>query len=457
MYNFFLILITIIFVSTPYLASAANFDHLSGRIFLQVEKNGEAWYVSPGSLERYFLGRPTDAFALMREHGVGITNANLEKIPVALDLLSGKDSDGDGLGDDIEKALGTNHLKADTDNDGYNDLEELRSGHDPKSDKFLTYNLAFTAGNLGRIFLQIESAGEAWYVFPGDSKRYYLGRPTDAFNIMRNLSLGISDKDLEKLTALSVDFNLSSFEKKIHDLVNQERASHGLGALSLNMEVSNVAREHSQNLANENENFTGISSVCSYPLIHHEGLDFGIYQGDRLANRGIKYYNMSGENIALLSSAAITLTYTEGSIDENEFERCAIDQTKWDSDFKEAMHNEEDEDTKIQMLKEEVDKRETAFAKTTILEINSAEWQEEHELAVRAVDGWMNSPGHRANILKGEYDEAGMGVAYVNSYVIITQVFIRKIDCGYEGAACCERDNYLVCYQPSTCVDSICQ
>ncbi len=450
-------LIIILFVLMPCFVGAADFSHLYGRIVLQVEKNGEAWYIDPQTLDRYFLGRPTDAFALMREHGIGITNANLEKIPVALDLLSGQDSDGDGLSDNIEKSLGTDYLKSDTDGDAYNDLEELRSGHDPRGDQPLVYSPAFVAANLGRIFLQIESAGEAWYVFPGDSKRYYLGRPDDAFNVMRNLGLGISNKDLEGMTALSVDFDLISFEKAIHDLVNEERVNHGLGSLALNAEVSNVAREHSKNLADENESFTGIDAVCSYPLIHHEGLDFGSYQGDRLTNRGIKYYNMSGENIALLSSAAVTLTYQEGDIDEGEFDRCNSEQTKWDSDFKETIHNEEDEATKLQMLQDEIAKREAAFAKTVTLKINSAEWQSEHELAVRAVDGWMNSPGHRANILKGDYNEAGMGVAYVNSYVIITQVFIRKIDCGYEGATCCERDNYLVCYQPSTCIDSVCQ
>jgi uncharacterized protein YkwD len=31
---------------------------------------------------------------------------------------------------------------------------------------------------------------------------------------------------------------------------------------------------------------------------------------------------------------------------------------------------------------------------------------------VRALDGWMNSPGHRANILRPEFTEVGVGVAY---------------------------------------------
>lgn len=47
----------------------------------------------------------------------------------------------------------------------------------------------------GRILLQVESRGEAWYVNPIDQKRYYLGRPDDAYNLMKQLSLGISEKE----------------------------------------------------------------------------------------------------------------------------------------------------------------------------------------------------------------------------------------------------------------------
>ena len=36
---------------------------------------------NPVDNKRYFLGRPNDAFAIMRAFGLGITNANLSKIP----------------------------------------------------------------------------------------------------------------------------------------------------------------------------------------------------------------------------------------------------------------------------------------------------------------------------------------------------------------------------------------
>jgi hypothetical protein len=43
----------------------------------------------------------------------------------------------------------------------------------------------------GRIILQVEAHGEAWYINPTDKARYYLGRPADAFAIMKKLALGV--------------------------------------------------------------------------------------------------------------------------------------------------------------------------------------------------------------------------------------------------------------------------
>ncbi len=42
-----------------------------------------------------------------------------------------------------------------------------------------------------------------------------------------------------------------------------------------------------------------------------------------------------------------------------------------------------------------------------------------------SVDGWMNSPGHRANILNENWTHTGMGIAYDGREAYITQVFVR--------------------------------
>lgn len=56
---------------------------LSGRILLQVQQKGEAWYINPADLKRYYLGGPADAFVILRQLGLGISNADLNTIPIA--------------------------------------------------------------------------------------------------------------------------------------------------------------------------------------------------------------------------------------------------------------------------------------------------------------------------------------------------------------------------------------
>lgn len=123
--------------------SVANFkasNTLAGRILLQVEDKGQAWYVSPINYKRYYLGRPNDAFNIMRKLGLGISNKNFD-------------------------ALQT------------------------KANKSL----------LGRILIKVEDSGRAYYYNPLNAKLYYLGRPDDAFRIIRSLGLGITNANLNKI------------------------------------------------------------------------------------------------------------------------------------------------------------------------------------------------------------------------------------------------------------------
>lgn len=172
-----------------------------GKILLQVEGNGEAWYISPRTNKAYYLGRPAEAFSIMREEGIGITNVDLQKIPIGLsENMSGDDNDNDGLSNIFEDAIGTNKNMKDSDGDTYSDKAEIQNGYSPtiRSEK-AEYNYEFAAKNKGKIFLQVQNGGEAWYVNPNDSKRYFLGRPQDAFSVMRNLGVGISEKDFENI------------------------------------------------------------------------------------------------------------------------------------------------------------------------------------------------------------------------------------------------------------------
>ncbi|KKR21050.1 MAG: Ig domain protein group 2 domain protein [Parcubacteria group bacterium GW2011_GWE2_39_37] len=177
----------------------ALYSRLKGKIILKTESKGEAYYINPSDKKMYFLGRPDDAFKVMRERGIGISNTNLKKVQIGINDMSGADSDGDGLPDSLEAAIGTNLANNDTDGDGYGDKEELVGGYNPLDLGKLVFDNDFAKKNSGKIFLQIEGKGEAWYINPADNKRYFLGRPVDAFNVMRKLGLGVGNKDFEKL------------------------------------------------------------------------------------------------------------------------------------------------------------------------------------------------------------------------------------------------------------------
>ncbi|MEE9594478.1 MAG: CAP domain-containing protein, partial [Candidatus Hydrothermarchaeales archaeon] len=58
--------------------------------------------------------------------------------------------------------------------------------------------------------------------------------------------------------------------------------------------------------------------------------------------------------------------------------------------------------------------------------INGIEYPDylsQDQLARDIVKSWMNSPGHRENILTDLFKTSGMGVYYVNSYYYVTQDF----------------------------------
>lgn len=119
-----------------------NFNrNLVGKILLQVESHGESWYVNPKTEKRYYMANGELAFKIMRNFGVGIKNTDLNKI---------------------------------------------------KSDKNFAKKFS------GKIMLQVESHGEAYYIdFNGNA--HYLKDGAAAFTVMRNLGLGIKNVDLNKI------------------------------------------------------------------------------------------------------------------------------------------------------------------------------------------------------------------------------------------------------------------
>lgn len=115
-------------------------ERMSGRILIQVENKGEAWYVYPVDHKRYYLGRPADAFDIMRRLGLGVHTRDVERFRVSV----------------------------------------------PK-------NIS------GKIVIDVDDKGKAYYIYPVDASLHYLGLPADAFQVMRTLGLGINNIDLQKI------------------------------------------------------------------------------------------------------------------------------------------------------------------------------------------------------------------------------------------------------------------
>lgn len=114
---------------------------LGGKILLQVQSHGEAWYVNPKNGKRFYMANGEKAYGAMRSFGIGITNKDLAKIKI---------------------------------------------------------NKTLAKKSSGKIFLQVESHGEAYYIdFNGVA--HYLKDGAAAYGIMRSLGLGITNVNLNKI------------------------------------------------------------------------------------------------------------------------------------------------------------------------------------------------------------------------------------------------------------------
>jgi micrococcal nuclease len=148
-------LFTVVSFSSHQSAAAEDLtSKLKGRILLQVESRGEAWYVNPRDGKRYYMANGYEAYNVMRTLGVGITTLDLDKI---------------------------------------------------KS------NSIFAKKHSGKIFLQVQGLGEAFYIDINGSA-HYLKDGESAYQIMRKLGLGIRTSDLSKI-------ELSAKDKQNNSLV----------------------------------------------------------------------------------------------------------------------------------------------------------------------------------------------------------------------------------------------
>ena len=179
-----------LFLPFSFVKAAGLAAKLAGRIVLSVEEQGEAWYVNPLDSRRYYLGRPADAFRVMRELGLGISEAQFQEIAQAGMPVSGNT--------DLAKRLS------------------------------------------GRIILQVEKNGEAWYINPLDLKKYYLGRPADAFRVMRELGLGITQSNLAQIHKPGLAESVNQYSNYEYKVVSTERGNFVVDLVRIDLKNPNL-------------------------------------------------------------------------------------------------------------------------------------------------------------------------------------------------------------------------
>ncbi len=153
---------------------------------------------------------------------------------------------------------------------------------------------------------------------------------------------------------------VADLEKKIHALINRERKQHGLAPLAMDHALAVIARKHSQDMA-----------VRKYfDHISPDGHDFSY----RYHQAGYSCSLREG-NIIFAGAENIALNHLYDSV-------------------------------------------------TTINGEAFYDWNSQDRIAETTVQGWMQSPGHRKNILTPQWRNEGIGIVISpDGKVYITQNF----------------------------------
>lgn len=142
--------------------------------------------------------------------------------------------------------------------------------------------------------------------------------------------------------------NITELELEIHNHINVERQSNGLRALVFDPKLLDIARNHSKDMALNNY-FSHVNLQGQDPTARAKAQGYSTYK-----NFGAYYTDGIAENI-LQNNLYDSITYING--------------------------------------------------------IPIYNWNTQSEIAQSSVQLWMNSAGHRQNILNRDYDKEGIGIA----------------------------------------------
>ena len=157
------------------------------------------------------------------------------------------------------------------------------------------------------------------------------------------------EKGLKTLTKdFEHEFDPTALENQIHELTNKQREFYNLATLENDSKLANVARGHSTDMKNRNY----------FAHVTPDGLN-PTNRGERLDYSCTKFYGFY-LTYGIAENIAKYWTFTNYLIRGNYI---------------------------------------------------SYDWQTEESLANEIVEGWMNSPGHRKNILAPNFEKLGVGVS----------------------------------------------
>ncbi len=178
------------------------------RLFVKRIQGG-VFYFPPNSDPVEFF--PGDALGIILRKQASKTLTN-DIIPSDFNFVTSKDSDKDGISDELEKILGTNSRRTDTDGDGFTDKSELLNGYNPikKGNK----KTAFEKKELsGKIFIQKTPIPVYWYVGK-EGKRYFMGTEKQFIKNARRLA---QKKDLSQLLIPLTENAVNTEQAKARD------------------------------------------------------------------------------------------------------------------------------------------------------------------------------------------------------------------------------------------------
>lgn len=258
-------------------------------------------------------------------------------------------------------------------------IEGIFSGRTRKSYRYFSPELSYAVTGVVIIsFLMVNAGGVGTFtgntgmvtqslqkmISPGYPSSN-AGTGTTSVN-SQNLPIPTLQPDIVKDIESSVGnaqpaIDIPTLEKEIHNGINQQRISNGLSSLSYDASLASIARKHSADMAR------------NYYFSHYnlQGLD----PTGRGSRDGYSCYKNYGSY------------YTTG-IAENIMQNNLYDSVTYYNG------------------------------------IPRYDWNSQDEIAQSTVSGWMNSPGHRQNILTSTYDREGIGVAIASDdKVYITEDF----------------------------------